>query len=161
MSMRQRHADLIHQDGQRTQIAHALQRPTSTEDTHLNASQIGVGITSYQFGSLYVRRNDGQRILIVHDLKHGYETVLRFTPLEYAVLVPLLENYERPVAASTLYQVAFASPLAPSNDRRLYRHIDRMRSKLSPLGLMIRSVNQYGYLLLAEADNQSPTNHYG
>lgn len=159
MSM-QRQVGLIHQDEQHTEAVHTLQKHPCRDDVHPRAPQLAVGTISYQFGSLKVRRNDGQRILIVHDLKSGYETVLRFTPLEYAVLVPLLDNYEHPVAASTLYQVAFASPSAPSNDRRLYRHIDRMRPKLSPLGLMIRSVNQYGYLLLLEEDNQPSTNQF-
>ncbi len=114
-----------------------------------------LGMTSYQFDGLNVRRNDAQRILIVRDLHSGYETILRFTPLEYAVLVPLLDHYERPVAAETLYRVAFAEPCSPRDDRRLYRHIDRIRPKLSPLGMVIRSVAHHGYVLLkVEQDAQ-------
>ena len=106
------------------------------------------GARGYQLDELYICLNDAQRILIVRDLKSGYETALRFTPLEYAVLVPLLEHYERPVAADTLYQAAFATSWAPRDDRRLYRHIDRMRPKLSPVGIVIRSVAHHGYVLL-------------
>lgn len=111
-----------------------------------------MGMTSYQFDGLNVRRNDAQRVLIVRNLNSGYETVLRFTPLEYAVLVPLLDHYERPVAAETLYRAAFAAPCSPRDDRRLYRHIDRMRPKLSPLGMVIRSVVHHGYVLLRVPD---------
>ncbi len=111
------------------------------------------GMTSYQFDGLTVRRNDAQRVLIVRDLNSGYETVLRFTPLEYAVLVPLLDHYEHPVAAETLYRAAFAEPYSPRDDRRLYRHVDRMRPKLSPLGMVIRSVTHHGYVLLKVQDD--------
>jgi hypothetical protein len=39
----------------------------------------------------------------------------------------------------------------------LYRHVDHIRSKLSPFGLMIRSVIDHGYILLAEVGNRAPT----
>ena len=111
------------------------------------------GSPHYQFDELDVHRSDRQRILIVHDRSSGHEMALRFTPLEYAVLVPLIERFGQPVAAETLYQAAFAMPHAPRDDRRLYRHIDRLRPKLSPLGIVIRSVAHHGYILLKAPDD--------
>ena len=147
MSMR-RQADLpVRRDEQGKPAFHRLQ------DRIANAGNEST--KGYQFDGLHVRRSDGQRSLIVHDLSGGYETILRFTPLEYAVLVPLLEHYERPVAADILYQAAFASSWVPHNDRRLYRHIDRMRPKLSPLGMVIRSVAHHGYILLMVPDSSA------
>lgn len=152
----QRQADLpVRQDERSRSKVHGLQDHMAGDIAHMTALRNGVGMTSYQFDGLNVRRNDAQRVLIVHDLKSGYETVLRFTPLEYAVLVPLLEHYERPVAADVLYQAAFASSWVPHNDRRLYRHIDRMRPKLSPLGMVIRSVAHHGYILLMVPDSSA------
>ncbi|HEU5348927.1 MAG TPA: helix-turn-helix domain-containing protein [Ktedonobacterales bacterium] len=106
----------------------------------------------YQFDEFVVHRSDGQRILIVHDRSSGHELALRFTPLEYAVLVPLIERFGQPVAAETLYRAAFAMSRAPRDDRRLYRHIDRIRPKLSPLGMVIRSVAHHGYVLMKAPD---------
>lgn len=113
----------------------------------------GNGNQHYEFDELVVHRSDGQRILIVHDRSSGHELALRFTPLEYAVLVPLIEQFGQPVAAETLYQAAFAMSHAPRDDRRLYRHIDHIRPKLSPLGMVIRSVARHGYILLKAPDD--------
>ncbi|HEY7341360.1 MAG TPA: helix-turn-helix domain-containing protein [Ktedonobacterales bacterium] len=110
------------------------------------------GNPRYRFDELDVHRSDRQRILIVHDRSSGQEMALRFTPLEYAVLVPLIERFGQPVATTTLYQAAFAMPCMSRDDRRLYRHIDRIRPKLSPLGLVIRSVSHHGYVLLKVQD---------
>ena len=114
-------------------------------------------LTSYNLDGLAIRRSDAQRVLIVRDLNGGFETVLRFTPLEYAILVPLLEQYGRLVTWEQLSREAFASPHhLPPDDRRLYRHVDHIRSKLSPFGLMIRSVIDHGYILLAEVEDRTP-----
>ena len=152
MSMR-RQADLpCRQEEPSRQTYRKLQDHIPGNPDRLSVSQNSMGLTGYQFDGLSFRRNDLQRILIVHDLSSGYEAVLRFTPLEYAVLMPLLEHFERPVAAETLYQAAFASSHVPRDDRRLYRHIDRMRPKLSSLGIVIRSVAHHGYILLKAPD---------
>jgi DNA-binding response OmpR family regulator len=111
------------------------------------------GNSHYQFDELVIHRSDRERILIVRDRSSGHEIALRFTPLEYAVLVPLIERFGQPVAAETLYQAAFAIPRVPHDDRRLYRHIDRIRPKLSPLGMVIRSVSHHGYVLLKVQDD--------
>src|SRR5258706_1157148 len=114
-------------------------------------------LTGYTLDGLAVHRSDAQRVLILRDLNRGFETVLRFTPLEYAILVPLLEQYGRLVTWEQLSREAFASPHhLPPDDRRLYRHVDHIRSKLSPFGLMIRSVIDHGYILLAEVGNRAP-----
>lgn len=104
-----------------------------------------------------VHRSDAQRVLIVRDLKRGYEIVLRFMPLEYTILVPLLQKYGYLVSWETLSREAFASPYhLPPDDRLLYRHVDRICSKLNPFGLMIWSMIDHGYILLAEVGDQTP-----
>ncbi len=67
-------------------------------------------LTGYTLDGLAVHRSDAQRVLILRDLNRGFETVLRFTPLEYAILVPLLEQYGRLVTWEQLSREAFASP---------------------------------------------------
>jgi DNA-binding response OmpR family regulator len=115
-------------------------------------------VTGYNLDGLEIHRSDAERVLIVRDLNEGFETVLRFTPLEYAILVPLLEQYGRLVTWEQLSREAFASPHhLPPNDRRLYRHVDHIRSKLSPFGLMIRSVIDHGYILLGEVGDHAST----
>lgn len=151
----QRQTDLsVRQEQQSLQMYHhsSDQEPRDRINlarTHERAD----GNPHYQFDELVVHRSDRQRILIVHDRSNGHEMALRFTPLEYAVLVPLIERFGQPVAAETLYQAAFAMPRAPRDDRRLYRHIDRIRPKLSPLGIVIRSVAHHGYVLLKVQDS--------
>jgi DNA-binding response OmpR family regulator len=114
-------------------------------------------LTGYNLDGLAVRRSDAQRVLILRDLNGGFETVLRFTPLECAILVPLLEQYGSLVTWEQLSREAFASPHhLPPDDRRLYRQVDHIRSKLSPFGLMIRSVIDHGYILLAEEEDRTP-----
>lgn len=114
-------------------------------------------LTGYNLDGLVIRRSDAQRVLILRDPNGGFETVLRFTPLEYAILVPLLEQYGCLVTWEQLSREAFASPQhLPPDDRRLYRHVDHIRSKLSPFGLMIRSVIDHGYILLAEVEDRTP-----
>lgn len=135
----------------------AYRHSSNDEPSHPDRSVTMPGSTDgnspYQFDEFVVHRSDRQRILIVHDRSSGHEIALRFTPLEYAVLVPLIERFGQPVSSETLYQAAFAMPCAPRDDRRLYRHIDRIRPKLSPLGMVIRSVAHHGYVLLKVQDS--------
>ncbi len=150
----QRQADLLARQEQRWQRYRDSPNDKTGEHTRSEAPPSSTdGNLHYQFDELVVHRSDGQRILIVHDRSSGHEIALRFTPLEYAVLVPLIECFGQPVASETLYQAAFAMPRAPRDDRRLYRHIDRIRPKLSPLGMVIRSVAHQGYALLKVQDD--------
>ena len=146
----QRHTDLsVRQEHQGWQTyRHSSNDESSQFVRSATISGSADGTSPYQFDEFVVHRSDRQRILIVHDRSNGHEMALRFTPLEYAVLVPLIERFGQPIASETLYQAAFAMPRAPRDDRRLYRHIDRIRPKLSPLGIVIRSVAHHGYVLL-------------
>lgn len=106
----------------------------------------------HDLDGLAVQRNDDQHTLIVD----GFW--IHLTPLEYQILVPLLKAYDHPVSGDALCWEVFACRRTCAEDRRIYRHIDRMRSKLAPFGLVIRAVTLHGYMLLREGvlDNGSP-----
>ena len=92
-----------------------------------------------------VQRNDTHRILIIDGVW------VRFAPVEYQVLLPLLSRFSRPVSAERICLNAFGRSYSAEEDRRLYCHIDRLRSKLMPFGLTIVSLNKKrGYILFAD-----------
>lgn len=103
----------------------------------------------HNLDGLAVQRNDSQRTLIVD----GFW--IRLTPLEYQILVPLLKAYNHPITTDAICWEVFASRRTCADDRRIYRHIDRMRSKLAPFGLVIRAVTLHGYMLLRDADSEA------
>lgn len=80
---------------------------------------------------------------------------IRLSPLEYRILMPLLKAYNHPVSTETLCCEVFAARRTVADDRRIYRHIDRMRSKLAPFGLIIRAVRRHGYMLLRDAESEA------
>lgn len=105
----------------------------------------------HDLDGLAVQRNDVQHTLIVD----GFW--IRLTPLEYQILVPLLKAYNHPVTTDAICWEVFASRRTCADDRRIYRHIDRMRSKLAPFGLIIRAVTLHGYMLLRDDESDAVT----
>jgi DNA-binding response OmpR family regulator len=92
-------------------------------------------------GTRRIYRNDESGILIVDSL------IIKFTPIEYQLLLSLLSGH--PVADSQLAREAFSCELDRSTQKRLNKHIDKIRNKLQLAGLSIHRVSRYGYLLLA------------
>lgn len=99
----------------------------------------------------------GQREVQPHIIAHEQQRLLmfdgnpvRFTPLEYRLMQPLVAHFGVPVPLDTLVRTAFDSLTTPATRRALDKHIDRIRSKLRSVGLNAAYVNNYGYVLLPE-----------
>ena len=93
------------------------------------------------FGTHRIHRNDESRILVVDSL------MLKFTPIEYRVLLSLLSG--RAVADAHLAREVFSCEADRSVQKNLDKHIDKIRSKLQLVGLGVHRVSKYGYVLLA------------
>ncbi|HEV2236612.1 MAG TPA: winged helix-turn-helix domain-containing protein [Ktedonobacterales bacterium] len=76
---------------------------------------------------------------------------VRFTPLEYRLIRLLLDHAGIPVPFDDLTRAAFQQDADLSTRRALDKHIDRLRSKLRPVGLTLAHVSRYGYVLLGTA----------
>ena len=78
----------------------------------------------------------------------GKEAIL-FTPTEYRMVIPMLQNIGEPVPFEQLIEVQ--GTFDRRRDRELFhRHITSIRKKLRPLGLLVRCITNYGYLITAE-----------
>ena len=75
---------------------------------------------------------------------------IQLSPTQYALLVPLLEHFGHPVSHAEIYRRAFGTSYSARDARRTYYHIDKLRPRLSPFGLLIRTIIDYGYMLLRE-----------
>ena len=95
-----------------------------------------------------VQRNDAHRLLIIAG------RWIQLSPTQYALLVPLLEHFGHPVSHAEIYRRAFGTSYSPGDARRTYYHIDKLRPRLSPFGLMIRTIIDHGYMLLVEPREQ-------
>lgn len=92
-------------------------------------------------GIHHIQRSDECRILLIDHI------LVKFTPTEYRLLVPLLSG--KAVADTDLVWEAFACDVSPQVCKNIDKHIDKIRSKLHLCGLNIHRVAKYGYLLLA------------
>ena len=72
------------------------------------------------------------------------------SPVQYGLLVSLLEHCGHPVPHAEIYRRAFGTSYSHNDARRTYYHIDKLRPRLSPFGLLIRTIIDYGYMLLRE-----------
>jgi len=98
----------------------------------------------HNLDGLMVQRNDAHRMLIIAG------RWIQLSPTQYALLVPLLEHFGHPVSHAEIYRRAFGISYSPRDARRTYYHIDKLRPRLSPFGLLIRTVIDHGYMLLRE-----------
>jgi len=101
-----------------------------------------------------IRRCDAINLLLLdpldeHDLLRR-DHVIVFTPREYRMLIPLLEQMGQPVPFAALID----GPFDMRRDRDLFRtHMARVRKKIAHLGIVIRPVKGYGYI--AQAENKA------
>ena len=98
----------------------------------------------HNLDGLVVQRNDAHRMLIIAG------RWIQLSPTQYALLVPLLEHFGHPVSHAEIYRRAFGSTYSDRDVRRTYYHIDKLRPRMSPFGLMIRTIIDHGYMLLRE-----------
>jgi DNA-binding response OmpR family regulator len=98
----------------------------------------------HNLDGLVVQRNDTHRMLIIAG------RWIQLSPTQYALLVPLLEHFGHPVSHADIYRRAFGSSYSARDARRTYYHIGKLRPRLSPFGLLIRTVIDHGYMLLRE-----------
>lgn len=75
-------------------------------------------------------------------------TLARFSPIEYRLLLPMLDSSGAPVSLTTLAHAAYERP--PDSDLRrvIDKHMEHIRTKLLPCGVSVRCVARYGYLLV-------------
>ena len=86
-----------------------------------------------------------QATLLLIDSKDA----ILFTPTEYRMMIPMLQDIGEPVPFEQLIEVK--GTFDRRRDRELFhRHITSIRKKLRPLGLLVRCVTNYGYLTMAE-----------
>src|SRR5713226_7971777 len=89
-------------------------------------------ISSPPIGHHRVQRNDESSVFVVDSL------LVRFTPTEYRLLVPLLEGL--PVSDIDLVREAFSCKVDTWVREGLDKHIYKIRSKLRPLGLNVHRI---------------------
>ena len=95
-------------------------------------------------GNHRIQKLDQATLLLID----GKEAVL-FTPTEYRMLIPMLEDIGEPVPFEQLIEVK--GTFDRRRDRELFhRHVTSIRKKLRPLGLLVRCVTNYGYLVIIE-----------
>lgn len=108
----------------------------------------------HDLDGLIVLRNDAHRILVIDDIW------VRLRPLDYQVVLPLLNAFNQPVSVERLCRDAFGSACSEAELKRLYHCIDRVRPHLAAFGLAITSLSKKrGYMLWR--DDVSPDHEIG
>ena len=97
-------------------------------------------------GRHHIQKSDQCRTLIVDD------AMVKFTPTEYRLLVPLLCGHA--MTDRDLAQAGFACDVNPQIHKSIEKHIDKIRGKLRLFELNIHRVAKYGYILL-ETETQA------
>ena len=100
-------------------------------------------VSCSSIGTHCIQQNDKCRIVLIDSI------VIKFTPTEYRLLVPLLEGWA--VADAEFIQTVLTCDTNSQIYKALEKHIENIRSKLRLHGLNIHRVAKYGYLLLADA----------
>ena len=87
----------------------------------------------------HIQRCDAACFLLIDG-----QRVLLFSPTDYRMVIALLEPLGEAVPFEDLVEGSFDL----QRDRGLFgKHITAIRSSLRPLGLTVRCVNNYGYLI--------------
>ena len=77
-------------------------------------------------------------------IRNGAVVIL--SPLEQQIATPLIENFGRAVAENDLIAAAWHEG---GSDDTLRVHVSRLRRRLAPIGLTIKSIRAYGYVMRA------------
>ena len=107
-----------------------------------------------------LRRANGQRatrivhgaLTVDHDARRAYlhGAPLVLLPREWAVLAVLLQRVERVVSKEMIAEVVGGHGKALSRNS-IETYVSRLRTKLQPAGVRIRTVHGFGYMLEAPA----------
>ncbi len=97
----------------------------------------------YTFIHVCLTRYDAYHMIFLQFYEQ--ERMVAFTPLQYHLLLPLLEADGRLVSDSQLLERAYHSQFIAK--RTLEKQIEHIRSKLCPYGLEVSRVRKKGYLL--------------
>lgn len=129
-----------------------MEPPTSVP---ANAGEMGNATSSSRANarpSTQLVCNDQIRCLFVG------QAAVRFTPIEYRLVSILVTRLDMLVSYDKLIRVAFGAADSPSVRTALFKHLDRIRTKLRPLGLDVPGVTKYGCILTW--GTHPPTNQY-
>jgi DNA-binding response OmpR family regulator len=91
-------------------------------------------------GNHHIQRGDEHKALIID------HKMVKFTPTEYRLLIPLLSG--QLVSDANLIREAFNCDASPLARKSMEKHIDNIRGKLYPCGLTIHRITKFGYVLL-------------
>jgi DNA-binding response OmpR family regulator len=106
------------------------------------------GVKRAQLRGRQVLYDDEQHLVILDG------AILACTPVEYALLLRLLQRAGEPVSFQSLLDMPTQQPLAKSMRRSLKQRMSQLRPRLWPFGLDILCLHEYGYLLLARSNEQ-------
>ena len=133
-----RHQDDSHQRRHQQRHQHLLARRA------VNHSLLVPLIDLAVVDNHHIQKLDQATLLLID----GKDAIL-FTPTEYRMVIPMLQDIGEPVPFEQLIEVK--GTFDRRRDRELFhRHITSIRKKLRPLGLLVRCVTNYGYLTMAE-----------
>lgn len=116
--------------------------------------------TIYFIGPHHICCDDTNNALII-----DFSTSIGFSLIQYKLLKPLVESQLVPVSDAELVKGAYAIEKWWEILDNLEKHIDKIRSRLSPYDLYVYRVVSYGYVLLPvpdygmESERRSPRNH--
>ena len=96
-----------------------------------------------------IQYSDHHHLLIIDGV------IVACTPIEYLLLMLILQRAERYVPSSCLVQRALQSSLNRNTRRTLTQHMSRVRAKLWPFGLDLFCITGYGYMLLSTRCEQA------
>lgn len=100
--------------------------------------------TVYDCAGISIRHSQHARCLLICD------EVVAFTRLEYCIVRRLLEAFGSSVHLDELAVAAYGEAAGEVDERRIYRHINRIRPKLSPYSLSIWTIRPGRYGLVNE-----------
>jgi DNA-binding response OmpR family regulator len=119
---------------------------TDSVRVHLQLQSLGAATPAFlRIGNHALLCYDAVRTLLVDG------ELVHFTPTEYQLISQILRTGGLPVAFEDLTRSVFDRASDRDARRLLDKHVDHIRSKLRPLGLNVRCVARYGYLLLPDA----------
>lgn len=149
-------SDGTHTHGTGSNVTHGPQEASVRSLSAHNVQENGASVAPDQttatkallhFSTVYghtISRLDSLRTLLIDG------DLVRFTPTEYRLLIPILEERGTPIPFRHLTRSVLQRDPDRDARRLLDKHIDHIRSKIRPYGLNVHSVARFGYVLLAD-----------